>query len=104
MLVHQLTFAGIGVAVLKVEVALQPCLSLWWWFTSTCGLATWAGMLELVWDTQCALGSLWTFRDQQQVVECCTGPSTIQPRLSEGPAALIPPALPSARDFCKLTS
>lgn len=44
---------------MKVEVALQLCLSLCWRFTSTCGLATWAEMLELVWDPQCTSVEMW---------------------------------------------
>jgi len=33
------------------------------------------------------VGSLCTFRDQQQVVEQCPPPGRVQPRLPEGPAA-----------------
>lgn len=53
MLPHQhphLSFAGTGAEGLKAEIVLQPCLSLCWWCMLTCGLATWEGMLELVWD------------------------------------------------------
>lgn len=41
---------------LKVEVALKPCLSLYWWCTPPRGLAMWAGMLELVWDPSTSVG------------------------------------------------
>lgn len=104
MLLHQhphLTFAGTGVVSLKVEVALQLCLSLCWRFTSTYGLATWAGMLELVWDPRCTSVEMWgacggseNSSRSWSGAQLKEGSSPGSPRVLQH---LIPPALPSAK-------